>query len=38
LAAAGGGQPELATAGGRFPDKIGEAFNTAEKWVKEQLT
>ncbi|REL24074.1 alanine--tRNA ligase [Rhodohalobacter sp. SW132] len=34
----GGGQPELATAGGRFPDKIGEAFGTAEKWIKEQLT
>jgi alanyl-tRNA synthetase len=29
----GGGQPNLATAGGRFPDKIGEAFKAASEWV-----
>lgn len=32
----GGGQPDLATAGGRFPDKTGEAFLEAEKWIQEQ--
>ncbi len=34
----GGGQPDLATAGGRFPDKIEEAFEEASKWIQEQLT
>ena len=29
----GGGQPNLATAGGRFPDKIDEAFKAASEWV-----
>ncbi|TVQ02876.1 MAG: alanine--tRNA ligase [Balneolaceae bacterium] len=29
----GGGQPNLATAGGRFPDKIEEAFKAASEWV-----
>lgn len=32
----GGGQPNLATAGGRFPDKVEEAFKAAEKWVEQQ--
>lgn len=34
----GGGQPDLATAGGRFPEKIDDAFTTASDWIKEQLT
>ncbi len=34
----GGGQPDLATAGGRFPEKIDEAFTSANEWVKEQLS
>ncbi len=34
----GGGQPDLATAGGRFPEKIDEAFSTASEWIKEQLS
>lgn len=29
----GGGQPNLATAGGRFPEKIDEAFKAAEEWL-----
>lgn len=32
----GGGQPNLATAGGRFPEKTEEAFETAKEWVKSQ--
>ena len=32
----GGGQPGLATAGGRFPDKIDDAFNAITEWIKEQ--
>lgn len=31
----GGGQPNLATAGGRFPEKTEEAFEAAKDWVKE---
>ncbi|MEX2435880.1 MAG: alanine--tRNA ligase [Balneolaceae bacterium] len=31
----GGGQPNLATAGGRFPEKIEEAFKAAGEWVRE---
>jgi alanyl-tRNA synthetase len=38
LGGGGGGQPNLATAGGRFPDKVGEAFNQAKKWIAEQLS
>ncbi|CAN5286460.1 alanine--tRNA ligase [soil metagenome] len=34
----GGGQPDLATAGGRFPDKIEKAFEEAKKLIQEQLT
>ena len=34
----GGGQPDLATAGGRFPEKIDESFSTASEWIKEQLS
>jgi len=30
----GGGQPNLATAGGRFPDKIDEAFKKAVSWIE----
>ncbi len=33
----GGGQPNLATAGGRFPEKIEEAFNKAEELIKEAI-
>lgn len=33
----GGGQPNLATAGGRFPDKVDDAFVAAAKWIKQQL-
>ncbi|MGF1670775.1 MAG: alanine--tRNA ligase [Balneolaceae bacterium] len=31
----GGGQPTLATAGGRFPDKIDEAFSQTKEWIKD---
>lgn len=31
----GGGQPNLATAGGRFPQKIDEAFGAAKDWIKD---
>jgi len=34
----GGGQPDLATAGGRFPEKIDDVFEEAAKWLHEQLT
>lgn len=33
----GGGQPNLATAGGRFPDKIEDAFKEAEEWIVSQF-
>ena len=33
----GGGQPTLATAGGRFPEKIDEALAYTEKWIREAL-
>lgn len=33
----GGGQPNLATAGGRFPEKIDEALQKASEWVKKEL-
>jgi len=32
----GGGQPNLATAGGRFPDKVEEAFREAAEWIKKE--
>jgi alanyl-tRNA synthetase len=32
----GGGQPNLATAGGRFPEKTSEAFEAAIEWIKDQ--
>jgi alanyl-tRNA synthetase len=32
----GGGQPNLATAGGRFPDKIVEALQAVPGWIKDQ--
>jgi len=34
----GGGQPTLATAGGRFPGKIDEALAYTEKWIREEIT
>ncbi|PWN06936.1 alanine--tRNA ligase [Rhodohalobacter mucosus] len=34
----GGGQPNLATAGGRFPDKLQEAMDAVAGWIKEQLS
>ncbi len=33
----GGGQPNLATAGGRFPEKIDEAFKKAEELIKAEV-
>lgn len=32
----GGGQPNLATAGGRFPEKTSEAFVAAKEWIEGQ--
>ncbi|MDZ7719052.1 MAG: alanine--tRNA ligase [Balneolaceae bacterium] len=32
----GGGQPNLATAGGRFPEKISEALKAAKEWIEDQ--
>ncbi len=32
----GGGQPNLATAGGRFPEKTSEAFKAAKEWIEGQ--
>jgi len=33
----GGGQPNLATAGGRFPEKIDEAFKKAEELIQAEI-
>ncbi len=33
----GGGQPNLATAGGRYPEKLGEALNKAKILIENQL-
>ena len=33
----GGGQPNLATAGGRFPEKIDEAMEAASEWILNEL-
>lgn len=33
----GGGQPNLATAGGRFPEKINEALEAASEWILNEL-
>jgi len=33
----GGGQPNLATAGGRFPEKIDEAFKKAEELIEAEI-
>jgi alanyl-tRNA synthetase len=33
----GGGQPNLATAGGRFPEKIDEAFSKAEELIRAEI-
>lgn len=33
----GGGQPNLATAGGRFPEKIDEAMEAASKWIINEM-
>ena len=32
----GGGQPGLATAGGRFPEKVDDAFQYVKTWIVEQ--
>src|SRR5690625_7372099 len=32
----GGGQPGVATAGGRFPEKTEEVFSHAREWIKGQ--
>jgi len=32
----GGGQPGLATAGGRFPEKVDDAFKHVKTWITEQ--
>ncbi len=34
----GGGQPTLATAGGRYPDKIDEALTFTKKWIKDEIS
>ncbi|MCC5906429.1 MAG: alanine--tRNA ligase [Balneolaceae bacterium] len=34
----GGGQPNLATAGGRYPEKIDEALKTASEWIMSNLS
>ncbi len=33
----GGGQPNLATAGGRFPEKVDEALKNASEWIKNEI-
>ncbi|MGM0507117.1 MAG: DHHA1 domain-containing protein [Bacteroidota bacterium] len=37
LGGGGGGQPGLATAGGRFPEKIDEMFDQAREQIKQAL-
>ena len=32
----GGGQPDLATAGGRLPEKTEDAFQAAKEWIEDQ--
>ena len=34
----GGGQPTLATAGGRFPEKIDEALAFTKQWIEEMVS
>jgi alanyl-tRNA synthetase len=34
----GGGQPNLATAGGRHPEKIDEALKTASEWIENNYS
>ena len=33
----GGGQPGLATAGGRFPEKVDDAFKHVQTWITDQI-
>ena len=33
----GGGRPDMAQAGGKMPEKTGEAFDMAVATIKEQL-
>lgn len=33
----GGGQPNLATAGGRFPDKLDDALEAASEWIQNEI-
>jgi alanyl-tRNA synthetase len=33
----GGGKPDMAQAGGRFPDKIPSALDNARQWIKAAL-
>jgi alanyl-tRNA synthetase len=33
----GGGRPQLAQAGGKYPEKLGEALNNVEKVIRESL-
>ncbi|MEX2600566.1 MAG: alanine--tRNA ligase [Balneolaceae bacterium] len=34
----GGGQSNVATAGGRFPDKLGEALQEAGRWITQNMS
>jgi alanyl-tRNA synthetase len=37
LGGSGGGRPDLAQAGGRFPEKISEALQIGLQWMQNQL-
>ncbi|MFU8811911.1 MAG: alanine--tRNA ligase [Balneolaceae bacterium] len=34
----GGGQPNLATAGGRFPEKLEQCYSETETWIRSHLS
>ncbi len=38
LGGGGGGRPDLAEAGGRFPDKLPEALQAAEDWFRSRIS
>ena len=38
LGGSGGGRPNLAQAGGKYPEKLNEALDIAKKWVKAKLS
>jgi alanyl-tRNA synthetase len=38
LGGSGGGRPNLAQAGGKYPEKLDEALDKAKKWVKAKLS